>query len=120
MTGRITSYGADGSPKGDNIILEVDPDDDTMASTGTDKTVTLEQVAALVPHASTSAYGTVKPDGNSTHYLDGSGNWSAPAGGGGGGAVPGMNVVWMDAEGVDSTGGTSVTSIFNTTLAAQS
>jgi hypothetical protein len=38
----------------------------------------------------------------------------------GGGSVPGMQVIWMDAHGADHTGGTSVTSTFNTLLAAQS
>ena len=36
------------------------------------------------------------------------------------GSVPGMQVVWMDAHGADRTGTTSVTSTFNTLLAAQS
>lgn len=38
---------------------------------------------------------------------------------GGGGSVPGMNVIYMDAHGADNTGSLSVTSIFNTQLAAQ-
>jgi hypothetical protein len=41
MTGKITSYGADTAAKGDDIIIEVDPDDTTMASTGTDKKMTV-------------------------------------------------------------------------------
>ena len=36
-------------------------------------------------NASTSAHGLLKKlDGNAAHYMDGSGNWSTPAGGGGG------------------------------------
>lgn len=48
MTGKITSYGADAAPKGDNILIEVDPDDTSMASSGTDKKVTLSALGRAV------------------------------------------------------------------------
>ena len=59
------------------------------------------------------------PSGGSTRFLNAAGGWTAPAGGGGSGAVPGMNVIWMDSVGADNTGGTSVTSLFDTQLAGQ-
>lgn len=59
------------------------------------------------------------PTGSSTQFLNALGQWAVPAGGGGGGAVPGMNVIWMDALGADATGGTSVTTLFNSQLTAQ-
>lgn len=37
----------------------------------------------------------------------------------GGGSVPGMQVIYMDALGADNTGSTSVTSLFNTQLSAK-
>jgi hypothetical protein len=54
---RITGYGAEGNPEPDDLLVDVDVHDTSMAATGTDKKETAEQVTAtavLWPSADTS------------------------------------------------------------------
>lgn len=68
------------------------------------------------PTAPTATSGTNTTQVATTAFV----TTAVAAGGGGSSAVPGMNVIWMDNHGVSNTGATSVTSTFNTLLAAQS
>lgn len=66
------------------------------------------------PTAPTASAGTDTTQIATTAFVT-----AAVAAGGGSGAVPGMNVIWMDNEGVSNTGASSVTTEFNTLLSAQ-
>jgi hypothetical protein len=86
--------------------------------------ITVSQVSGAAPLASPSLTGTptaptASSGTNTTQLATTAFVTAAVAAGGGSGAVPGMNVIWMDSHGVSNTGASSVTTEFNTLLAAQ-
>lgn len=104
----VSELSVDTSPAADNVLLEVDVSDHSTAPAGpggADKKVTVGGILALVPHATTDTYGTVKGTGSSAVWLDGTLNWSTPPGGDGSGVAGWMNLV--GDYGADPTGAAS-------------
>lgn len=58
------------------------------------------------------------PAGGATAYLNATGHWTVPAGGGGGGAVPGMAVIWADNLGISNTGASSCSTAVQAAITA--
>lgn len=129
---KISQYPANSSPDTSFLFLGTDPLDKTEGPTGTTETVSYATLLAPAVRLGGDIGGTVDapevlkiqgqaitaPPGGTSDFLRADGAWAVPPGTGGG-TVPGMQVIWMDAQGADHTGATSVTSLFNTLLADQ-
>lgn len=81
----ITDLTQDEDPATDNWLVEVNIDDTSTppaSAAGSNQKITIDQVIGLVPHASTSAYGTIIGNGSTTEYLNGNLQFSQPPNGG--------------------------------------
>jgi hypothetical protein len=112
LVSKISQYPTTTTPPSSMEMLGTDPTDDTESPEGSTKTTTIANIrAASLPLPTAGTY-----PGGTTEFLRADQTWSVPAGGGGGGSVPSMQVIFMDSLGADHTGTTTVTSIFNTAL----
>lgn len=123
----------DTSPPGSGLVLFLDPTDTSMAPTGTDKTATITNILSSqdvvtlggdlggTPGSPTVAklQGTSlsAPSGGSTHYLNATGAWSVPAGGGSGGSSI-LDWISVSTYGADPTGKTDSTTAFTDAITA--
>lgn len=112
-----------------SAILEAVAGTDYLSPTGSGSAltgITQSQVSGSAPLASPAFTGTptaptASAGTDDTQIATTAFVAAAVAAGGGSGSstVPGMNVIWMDNEGVSNTGASSVTTEFNTLLTAQ-
>lgn len=128
----ITGLPANTNPSSACIMVVVDPANTSQAPTGTDEQVTLANLATsqnLVKLggdlAGTTAAPTIgklqgttlaAPSGGATRYLNATGTWTVPAGGGGGSSV--LDWVSVITYGADPTGVHDSTTAFNGAVGA--
>lgn len=137
---KISSYSANTSPPSTFEFLGTNTADTSMGPTGTTEIVTLATILAQVPQATATTLGLVQltgdlggtatspvlekikgvalssPSGGATSYLNATGAWTVPSGGGGGSSV--LDWVSVITYGADPTGAADSTTAFKDAVAA--